>query len=187
VLVVALLLAACGESSDRQALEAMVQASIVETGPGSCLKFSTLHFLESTTGRDGEAAIAECEEENPDPLVDQPDKVDVSSIDVEGDSATALIAFEGSVLDGQKVRNGFVKRNGVWKFDEWQGLVDLDATHLIMEVGRIGMLRANSPHEAENVACWIGRMERMSDTALEDLLFGDGDPPSECTAESNAI
>jgi hypothetical protein len=79
--------------------------------------------------------------------VEQPEKVEVSGIDVGGDSATALVAFEG----------------------------------------RIGMLRADSAQEAENIACWIGRMERMSDTALEDLLFGDGDVSSECTAESNAI
>jgi hypothetical protein len=187
VLALALLLTACGESSDREALEAMIQASIVETGPGSCSKFDTIRFLESTTDREGKAAIAECEEANLDPLVQQPKKVDVSGIDIKGNSATAVTAIEGSVLDGQKVRNAFVEREGRWKFDEWLGFVDLDAEHLILQMGRIGMLRADSPREADNVACWIGRMERMSDTALEDLLFGNGSVSSECIAESNAI
>ncbi|HET8954664.1 MAG TPA: hypothetical protein VFN18_03285 [Solirubrobacterales bacterium] len=81
----------------------------------------------------------------------------------------------------------FVKRDGKWKFDEIVGFVDLDAPHLILELGRKGLLGAESPAEAENVACWIGRMEHMSDQTLEELLFGEIDVSDRCTAESNAI
>jgi hypothetical protein len=67
------------------------------------------------------------------------------------------------------------------------GFIDLDAAHLILELGREGLLRAESPREAENVSCWIGRMEHMSDEALEEVLFGDRDVSAACAAESNAI
>jgi hypothetical protein len=183
-----LALASCGGNGDREALEEMINASMAETGPESCLKFSTLHFLESTTEREGEAAVTACEEAALDPLVEQPTKVDVSRIDVESDSATALLAITGSVFDGQNLRYAFVEREDRWKFNEILEFVDLDSERLVLRAGRHGMLRAESREEAENVACWIGRMEQMSDEALEELLLGDDRTESaDCTAESNAI
>lgn len=127
------------------ALEKMIHASVVETGPGSCVKFSTLRFLEETSDLEGKEAIRACEEAALDPLVEQPRKVDVSQIDVDDGAATALVAIEGSVFDGQMVRYAFVERGGRWKFDDWLGIVDLDAPHLILMVGREGLLRRNRP------------------------------------------
>lgn len=186
-LVAALLLTACGGSSDRVALEEMINASLTETGPESCLKFDTLHFLESTSGLEGKAAIRDCEEGALDLTAELPKKVDIPSVGIRGESATALIAFHGSVFDGQKIRYAFVERGDRWKFNEILGFVDLDAERLILRAGRDGMSRAKSRAEAENVACWIGRMERMSDRALEALLLESGAESSECTAESSAI
>lgn len=186
-LVAALLLTACGDSSDRVALEAMINAAVIETGPESCLKFSTLHFLESTSGLEGKAAIRDCEEGALDLTAELPKKVDIPSVDIQGDSATALVAFHGSVFDGQKIRYALVEREDRWKFNEILGFVDLDAERLILRAGREGMLRAESRAEAENVACWIGRMERMSDEALEALLLEGNAESTECTADSSAI
>lgn len=188
VFFVALALAACGGSDDRKALEEMIDASMAETGPESCLKFSTLHFLESTSDLEGKAAVTACEESALDPLVEWPKKIDVSHIDVEGDSATALIAITGSVFDGQNLRYAFVEREDRWKFYEISSFVDLDAERLVLRAGRDGMLRAESAQEAENVACWIGRMEQMSDQALEELLLGDeGGESSDCAVDPSAI
>jgi hypothetical protein len=187
VLLGLLALASCGQSSDREALERMILASMAQSGPQDCLKFSTLHFLESTSDRKGKAAIVDCEESALDPLVEQPTKVDVSRIDVHGDSGGALVAFKGSIFDGQKMQYAFVKRRGRWKFNEMVGFVDLDSARLVVRLGRYGMLKAHSPQEARNVACWIGRMERMSDKALEELLFGNSDVSPNCTAEASAI
>jgi len=182
-----LLLAACGESGERQALEEMIHASMVETGPESCLKFSTLRMLESTTDREGEAAITACEESSLDSFPEQPKGADVSQVDVDGDSATALLAFKGSFLDGQRLRYAFVERGGRWRYDQMLGFVDLDAARLILRMGREGLLQADTPQEAEDISCWIGQMERMSDEELEELLFEDRDVSSDCTAKSNAI
>jgi hypothetical protein len=187
VLLGLLALASCGQSSDREALKRMIFASMAESGPESCLKFSTLHFLESTSDRKGRAAIVHCEESALDPLVEQPTKVDVSGIDVHGDSGGALVAYKGSIFDGQKVKYAFVRRQGEWKFNEMVGFVDLDSARLVLQLGRYGMLKAHSPQEARNVACWIGRMERMSNKALEELVFGNSDVSPNCTAEESAI
>lgn len=187
LLVAFLALTACGASGDREELESVIQTSMIDTPPGSCLKFGTLRFLESTTHREGQAAVDACEEEAPDSLAEQPTKVDVGRMDLDGDSATAVIAFKGSLLDDQKIEYAFVDRGSGWKFDKLLGFVDLDSAHLIMRMGREGLLRAKSPQEAENIACWIGRMERMSDSALEELVFGDAAESSQCAAESRAI
>lgn len=191
-LLVVLVFVSCGSGEDvtgrEQSLEEMITASVGETDPESCLKFSTLHFHESTSGLEGEAAIAACEEAALDPLVEQPTKIDVSRIDIDDDSATALLAVTGSAFDGQKMRYAFVEREGRWKFNEFLGFVDLDSAHLVLELGRDGMRKAESRQEAENVACWLGRMEQMSDKVLEDLLFGDGTTASsDCIAASNAV
>lgn len=191
LIVVALVLGSCGGSEagsgGEEALEKMIHASMVETGPESCLKFSTLRFLESTTEREGEAAVTACEESAVDPQMEQPSKVDLTRVGVEGDSATAVIAFTGSVFDGQKLRYAFVEREGRWKYNEMLHFVDLDSERLVMRAGLDGMRRAESRQEAENVACWIGRMERMSDPELEELLLGDGAESSDCVGESRAI
>lgn len=187
LILAALMLASCGGSGEREQLEAMVRAATADTGPGSCLKYETLHFLEDNYRREGDAAVRACEESALDPLDERPRSVDVSQVDIAGDSATAVILFEGSLVDGQKVRYDLVKREDKWKFDEMVGFVDLDAPHLILELGRKGLLGAKSPREAENVSCWVGRMERMSDEALEELLLGERDVSGDCTGESNAI
>lgn len=165
----------------------MILASMAETGPESCLKFNTLRFLESTTDREGEAAVSACEEDALDPPLELPTDVDVSRLETKGDSGNAVLAFRGSILDGQRVQYAFVERGDRWKFDETEGFVDLDATHLIMQMGREGMLQAETRWDAENVACWIARMEGMSDKALEELLFGDGAESSNCIGETSAI
>lgn len=185
-----LLLVSCGSGQDvtgsDEALQKMIAASVVETGPESCLKFNTLHFLEEGSDLKGEAAIDACEESALDPRFEQPKKADVFWVQVEEDSATALVVLTGSLLDGQKVRYGFVERDGRWKYDEWLGFADLDSAHLILEAGRAGMLRADSPWEVENIACWLHRMEQMSDRELVDLLFGEGSVSSDCIAKSPA-
>jgi hypothetical protein len=182
-----LALASCGGGDEREAVEEMIRAAIADTGPEACLKYETLHFLESMYGREGEAAVTACEESALDPLDKEPRSIDVSRIDIAGDSADVVIGFEGSFFDGQQVKYGLVKREGKWKVDEIVGFVDLDAAHLILEMGREGLLRAKSPREAENVSCWIDQMEHMSDKDLEELLLGDGDVSADCTGESNAI
>ena len=180
-------LSSCAASGDREALTGMILASMVESDPEGCLKYGTQHFLERTTGREGKAAVVACEEDALEPQSEQPSDVDVSEIDLDDDSATAVIAFQGSLFDGQRVRYAFVERNGQWKYDEMMEFVDLDSEHLILQLGREGLLRAESRQEEENIVCWIGQMERMSDQMLEELLFRERSVSSNCTTDSSAI
>jgi len=164
----------------------MVAASVSDTGPETCLKYSTVNYLEMTTHREGDAAIQACEEDSLDPDVNRPTEVEVSKIDVDGDSATAEIVFQGSVVDGQKMRIGFAEHDGRWKYDQWLGFVDLDAERLILQIGREGMLQAESPWEAEAIACVIEAMEEMEVESLEKEIFETPEPLSELWANCTA-
>ena len=181
LLAVALMLASCGGgegTSDEEAIEKMVTASIYEFGPQACLKYSTRQYLETTSRLEGDAAVEDCEEAAWD-IINVPEGVEVSKIDVDGSSATGVVIFEGSVVDGQKLRIGFAERGGRWKYDEWLGFEDFDGERLILQVGREGMLQADSPQEAERIACVIGGMEEMKGQSLEKELFESPEPLSE--------
>lgn len=189
--------ASCGgggqEVSDEEAVERTVIAAMARgADPESCLLFSTRHFLELMTQREGEAAVEACEENALDPVVEQPERVEVSRVKVEDDSATALVAFEGSSLDGQTVEYAFVSRDERWKFDDMLAYVDFDDDKMIMALGREFMLRAESAQEAGYVACLIDRMEEMSAEVLEEIMLGGSQEPllelaDGCFAGSSAI
>jgi hypothetical protein len=191
--VAALALISCGGSDgggDEEAIEEMMIASVYARGPESCLKYSTVKYLEMTTRREGDAAVEACEESELDPTEERPTGVEVSEIDVAGSSSTAVIAFEGSTLDGQKLRVRLIERGGRWKYYEWLGFADFDAERLILQVGREGMLQADSAREAEAIACVIGQMEEMEPEGLEKEVFESSEPLSElwdnCNAGSSA-
>lgn len=143
------------------------------------MRYSTLNYLEMTTHREGDLAVEACEKDALDPDSNQPTELEVFKIDVDGSSATAEIAIEGTIFDGQMARIGFVERDGHWKYDAWLGLVNLDAERLILRIGREGMLQADSPQEAEAIACVVGVMEDMEPETLEKELFEDPEPLSE--------
>ncbi len=193
LLAAALALVSCGGGdasvSDEEAIEEMVIASVFERGPEACLKYSTVNYLEMTTRREGDAAVEACEESALDPDGEPPTEVEVSEIDVADNSATAVIAFEGSTLDGQNLRVRLIERDGRWKYYEWLGFADFDAERLILQVGREGMLQADSAREAEAIACVIGQMEEMKAESLEKEVFESSEPLSElwdnCTAGSS--
>lgn len=184
----ALALVSCGGAGagDEEAIKEMVDASVSDTGPETCLKYSTMNYLEMTTHREGDAAIEACEEDALDPDVNQPTELKVSNIDVDGNSATAVIAVEGSLIDGQKVRIGFAEHAEHWRYDQWLGFVDLDAERLILQIGREGMLQAESPREAEAIACVIGAMEGMEAETLEKEIFENPEPLSALWDNCNA-
>jgi hypothetical protein len=174
--VLALTCASCGsggaESGDEEAIRKMVAAAMVATGPEACLEFNTLHMLEKTTRREGEAAIEDCEEEALEPPVNEPRKMEVSRIEVEGGSATALLRFEGSLFDGQNVRFEFAEREGRWKLHDILAFVDFDRENMVMEMGRELMREVKSPREAAAGSCILELLERMDEETVEGVVLG---------------
>jgi hypothetical protein len=115
-----LLLAACGSddggSEDEDQITEVIETSVKSTDPADCTKLQTQAFTEQSSFETGEAAIAQCEEDVAD-TSDDPDSVEVSSVEVDGEAATADIAFAGGSFDGSTVSVSLLKEGDQWKLD----------------------------------------------------------------------
>ena len=175
-LAAAFLLAACGsdDSSDEDAdiTEAIEQAATVDTAE-SCTEFQTQAFTEQTEFETGEAAIATCEEGAGEG--DQAaDSVEVSEIEVDGDTATAEVAFSGGGLDGQEIAVSLLKEDDQWKLDSLDEFITFDkdayVANLVESAGSDG---DTSP---EVLACLEDSLGSTPEEELQTaFLSGDED------------
>lgn len=123
----ALALAACGgddNNDDADITEAIEQAATNDS-PEVCTEFQTVAFNEQTQYETGDAAVQACEDDagNGDTAGDS---VEVSNIEVDGDTATADVAFTGGGLDAQELAVGLVKEDDQWKLDSLDEFVTFD-------------------------------------------------------------
>lgn len=124
------LLAACGgDDSDSSADEDDITAAIEQAGTTdaaeNCTEVQTQAFTEQTEFTQGDEAITTCEESAGDGEV-AGDSVEVESIEVDGDTATAEATFSGGGLDGQTVAISLVKEGDQWKLDSLDEFVTFD-------------------------------------------------------------
>src|SRR5262245_53805225 len=115
-------LAACGggddaSSEDQDQITQAINAAAASGDPSACTQYQTQRFLEQTNDGTGEAAVKSCEQDAADSVADS---VDVTDIEVDGDSATAKAAVTGSVFDGQTLDIALVKEGDVWKLDQFK-------------------------------------------------------------------
>jgi hypothetical protein len=127
----AMLLAACGGdgddggSDDEAQVTEAIETSVKSTDPADCTTLQTQKFTEQVQFQTGEAAVKSCEEEATD-TSDDPDSVEVSNVSIDGEAATADVAFTGSAFDGSTVSLALVKEGDQWKLDEITDIPTLD-------------------------------------------------------------
>jgi hypothetical protein len=169
LIVSALALAACSSSSDEEGeVEAAIETSATTTDPADCKKVNTQQFMEQVTRESGEAAVEECEEEAK--KDEGSDSVSVSSVEIDGSSATAEAALSGGNLDGQTLEVELVKDGDRWKMNEVVEFTDFDQTKL---VGALEDQFAESSDEVDPklAACFVEAFEQGSEEEVEELLF----------------
>ncbi|HEX2265414.1 MAG TPA: hypothetical protein VHH14_03940 [Solirubrobacterales bacterium] len=202
-LACALALAACGDSDDgggeggsSRGAEAAIERTIVAFAktddPADCRELATRRLHEQIGKSGYETALTVCEEAAIDPLVEDAEKVTVSEIEVDGDSATAVASFVGSAFDGQTAKFALVEREGRWKHHELLGFVDFDAEKMATEWGREMLLPAKSPLEVEAATCLMDSLRKMDPEALEALMLDDDPTPliemgQACASRSDAL
>ena len=128
VAALALGLAACGGDDggeEEDQISEAIETSVLTTDPADCTRLQTQRFVEQVNFSTGEEAIADCEEDVADTSND-PDEVDVSEIEVDGDAATADVTFTGGVFDGSTLTVALVKEDDQWKLDEITDIPTLD-------------------------------------------------------------
>ena len=125
----ALTLAACGGddddggSDDEADITEAIEVSATSDDPANCTELQTQAFTEQTEFATGDEAIASCEEVEED---DTAESVEVSNIEVDGDTATAEVAVTGGGLDGQTLGLSLVKEGDQWKLDSFDEFVSFD-------------------------------------------------------------
>jgi hypothetical protein len=122
------LLAACGgddSSQDEDDITAAIEQAGTSDEASKCTELQTQAFTEQTEFASGEEAITTCEENAGDGDV-AGESVEVSNVEVDGDTATAEADFSGGGLDGQTLTISLVKEGDQWKLDSLDEFVDFD-------------------------------------------------------------
>src|SRR5688500_8759981 len=128
-----LVLAACGSddssddsSEDEDQITEAIEFSATSGDPAACTEAQTANFTQQTSGGPGqsaEEAVASCKKQAADTPADE---VEVSNIEIDGDSATADAAVTGNLFDGQTLDLALVKEGDAWKLDRFAGFAEFD-------------------------------------------------------------
>ncbi|HVO54637.1 MAG TPA: hypothetical protein VMT37_09500 [Solirubrobacterales bacterium] len=170
LLVVLLGAAACGggggDSAAEGEIETVIEAAATSTDPANCGKYSTLQFMEQTTGAKGAKAEKSCEEDAGEP--GQPESVSVTNIEIDGSSATADAAFEGGNFGGQALSVALVEEEGNWKLDEFKGFAEFDAKKLTETL--VKQFEEEGSIEPKVISCIAEGLEKLDESEYEKLV-----------------
>jgi hypothetical protein len=120
VAFVVLAVAGCGGgSSDEDEIVAAIEKVATTDVLSNCTELQTVRFLEQNTRKKGAAAVEACETEMKE-KVEQAKRATVTEVEVDGESATAVVKFEGGPLDAQSIDVSLVEA-GHWKVDHIDG------------------------------------------------------------------
>jgi hypothetical protein len=172
----ALALAACGGGGSSSgggeaetAITEVIEKSVTSTEPSKCTEFQTQEFNEQDQNVEGAEALSSCEETVEEESEAPAESVDVSNINVEGESATAEAAVKGSALNGQTVELEMVEEEGSWKLNQFLSFTKFDggalAEGLQAEFEREGEVE---PELAECVSEAVGNAPQAQ---VEELAF----------------
>jgi hypothetical protein len=185
LILAAVALAACGGgggSSDEGQIEETIETSATTSDPSNCTELETQAFVEQNTGTQGGAAVKECEEEAEEGE-ETAESVDVSNVSVNGEEATAEVAFSGGSLDSQAVEVGLVKEGDNWKLNEILGFTEFDAAKLAESLQN-KFAEEKEAIPANLATCIVEAFSEASQSEAEELTFSGSSKPIEELAEA---
>ena len=168
-LLLALALAACGGDDggeDEDQITEVIETVTTGGDPADCTELRTQRFVEQAEFQTGEAAVQSCREDYAEDT--QADSVEVSSVQVDGDTATAEVAVTGGGLDNQTVELGLVKEGDQWKLDELVRFVELDRPPL--NTAFAVEIQGSEELAPQTRQCIVDEFEGLTDQAVEDLF-----------------
>jgi hypothetical protein len=169
-------LVACDDDDSSSADEDQITATITRTvtsgDPATCTETQTAKFTQQTSGEQvdtPEEAVKSCQQEAADDVVG--DEVEVTDIEVDGDTATAQADVTGGFFGGQTLDLALVKEGDQWKLDEFKGFVDFDGEAQIANVKEA--LSSEPDSNPQAVDCVVGQFQKLSDEDLESIYVGN--------------
>jgi hypothetical protein len=171
-LALPLVLAACGGdgNEDEDQITEVIETSATTNDPKNCTELQTQQFSEQTQLEKGQEAVESCEREAREGG-DEADSVEVSNVQVNGESATAEAAVEGSSLDNQTIEVSLVKEGDQWKLDRLERFIDFDGD-AFRAAFKEELTTGDDPATEKQADCFVDALG--SDQEIQDA-FVSGD------------
>lgn len=169
LLALTLGLAACGGGgeSDEDKITSTIETAATSTDPAVCNETQTLKFMEQTAGGAGKEAEKNCEKEAEEET-NQPDSVTVSKVKVDGEKATADVAFKGGNFNEQTLELALAEEDGEWKLDELTGFAKFNPAVFVEALAK--QLENEPSIEPQVAACIVEGINEFSKAELEALV-----------------
>ncbi len=153
---------------DEAKIAKTIEAVATSTDPAYyCDAKVTPRYLEQTTGTKPPFADEVCESETE---ASRADSVTTSEVAVDGNRATAMVAYTGGSLDGSKLAVGLVKNGGEWKLDRLIAFRRFDRAKFDRAYRR-SFLAFGSPTSSAD--CALAKARRFSNTEIETAALRD--------------
>ena len=172
LIALSLALVACGGDSDEDQVTETIETSVKSSDPADCTELATQAFVEQTEFEQGEAAVKSCQESASE-TADDPDSVEISEVKVDGDRATAAVAFTGGTFDGQTLDLSLVD-DGSWKLDSIDDLRDFDQEAFADAFEEVAT-KGEDPLTPEQASCVADNFRNGPTGVVEEALLS-GDP-----------
>lgn len=177
LVLLALGLAACGGgSSEDGAIEGVIETSATTADPANCTELQTQTFDEQNAQTEGEEAVEACEAEA-EKGEGTAESVDISNLSIDGESATAEVAFTGGGFDGQAVEVSLAKEGEGWKLDEVLGFTEYDAEKFAESFEAAA--EGEPELSPELASCIAEAFAQASQQEAEELAFSGSEGPLE--------
>lgn len=158
-LISGLALAACGGddgesddgNSDADQIAEVIETTTTSSAPDHCTELQTQEFVEQIEFEEGEAAIEACKADADETSGDA-DSVEVSEIEVDGETATANVTFDGSVFDQQTLVLELIADGDQWKLNRIADIKDLDVEAYAASFEEL-VQQGDDPSTPEQAAC----------------------------------
>lgn len=178
VVLAAVALSACGGggSSDEGKIEETIETAATSSNPKNCTTLQTQRFDEQNSQTQGAGAVKACEEEAKEGE-NTAESVAVSNLSVNGDSATAEVAFTGGGFDGQAVEVSLAKEGGDWKLDEVLNFTEYDAQKFAEAFEAAA--KEEKSLSSSMTSCIAEAFGNASQQEAEELAFSGSEKPIE--------
>ncbi len=149
----------------------MITRAATSGDPAACTDAQTAKFTLQTSGEPNASAaqaVQSCEKDAADTAAD---KIDVTDVEVDGDSATAKAHATGSTFDGQTLDVALVKEGGQWKLDDFKGFDDFNKDAMVASFKK--QLEAEPNANPQAVNCVVQQFQAASDQQIEGFFTGN--------------
>jgi hypothetical protein len=158
-----------GGGDENAAIEEAIETAATSSDPSKCSEVQTEYFNETETGKTGPAALKACEQEV-EGSEEPAESVSISEIELQegGKGATAVVAIEGSTLNGQSLVVAMENEEGQWKLDGFMGFAKYEPEGIAASFEEELEKEEASP---EVTACVVEGVEEWSQEEAEELFI----------------